>query len=62
MTKNTPYFIHALSPLHPGVGQGVGGVDLPVAREKATGIPSFQAARSRAYSVTWLGANGTLPK
>ncbi len=39
MTKNTPYFIHALSPLHPGVGQGVGGVDLPVAREKATGIP-----------------------
>ncbi len=33
------YFIHALSPLHPGVGQGVGSVDLPVAREKATGIP-----------------------
>ena len=39
MIKNTPYFIHALSPLHPGVGQGVGSVDLPVAREKATGIP-----------------------
>ena len=39
MIKNTPYFIHALSPLHPGVGQGVGSVDLPLAREKATGIP-----------------------
>jgi len=33
------YFIHALTPLHPGVGQGVGSVDLPVAREQATGIP-----------------------
>ena len=32
-------FIHALSPLHAGTGQGVGGIDLPIAREKATGIP-----------------------
>ncbi len=39
MSKSAVYFIHALSPLHPGVGQGVGSVDLPVAREKATGIP-----------------------
>jgi len=39
VNKGTVYFIHALSPLHPGVGQGVGSVDLPVAREKATGIP-----------------------
>ncbi len=39
MNKSAVYFIHALSPLHPGVGQGVGSVDLPVAREKATGIP-----------------------
>lgn len=33
------YFVHALSPLHPGTGQGVGVIDLPIAREKATGIP-----------------------
>lgn len=33
------YFMHALSPLHPGTGQGVGVIDLPIAREKATGIP-----------------------
>lgn len=32
-------FVHALSPLHAGVGQGVGVIDLPTAREKATGLP-----------------------
>jgi CRISPR-associated protein Cmr4 len=32
-------FIHALSPLHAGTGQGVGSIDLPIAREKGTGIP-----------------------
>lgn len=32
-------FTHALSPLHAGVGQGSGVIDLPVAREKATGLP-----------------------
>ncbi len=32
-------FIHALSPLHAGTGQGAGIIDLPIAREKATGLP-----------------------
>ncbi len=32
-------FVHALSPLHAGTGQGVDVIDLPIAREKATGIP-----------------------
>jgi CRISPR-associated protein Cmr4 len=32
-------FIHALTALHAGVGQGTGIIDLPIAREKATGIP-----------------------
>src|SRR5436309_9160051 len=32
-------FVHALSPLHAGTGQGVGIIDLPTAREKATGLP-----------------------
>ncbi|VAW32275.1 CRISPR-associated RAMP Cmr4, partial [hydrothermal vent metagenome] len=31
--------VHALTPLHPGTGRGVGVIDLPVAREVATGIP-----------------------
>jgi CRISPR-associated protein Cmr4 len=38
MTART-LLIHALSPLHPGTGQGVGVIDLPIAREKATGLP-----------------------
>jgi len=32
-------FVHALSPLHPGTGQGVGVIDLPIAREKSTDLP-----------------------
>lgn len=36
---NDLLFIHALSPLHAGTGQGVGVIDLPIARERATGIP-----------------------
>ena len=30
---------HALTPLHPGTGQGVGVIDLPIAREVSTGLP-----------------------
>ncbi len=33
------YFVHALSSLHVGVGQGVGAIDLPIAREKSTRLP-----------------------
>jgi CRISPR-associated protein Cmr4 len=33
------YLIHALSPLHVGVGQDAGAVDLPIARYKGTNIP-----------------------
>lgn len=32
-------FVHALSPLHAGTGQGSGVIDLPIAREKATNLP-----------------------
>lgn len=32
-------FAHALTPLQAGTGQGVGVIDLPIARETATGIP-----------------------
>lgn len=31
--------LHVLTPLHVGVGQGIGGVDLPVARQRPTGFP-----------------------
>lgn len=32
-------FVQALSPLHAGTGSAVGAIDLPIARDKATGIP-----------------------
>src|SRR5579883_1259895 len=31
--------VHVLSSLHAGTGQGSGVIDLPIAREKATGLP-----------------------
>ena len=31
--------MHALSPVHCGTGQSVGGIDLPIARERPTNIP-----------------------
>jgi CRISPR-associated protein Cmr4 len=34
-------FVQALSSLHPGTGQGAGVIDLPIAREVATGLPYF---------------------
>lgn len=34
-----PYLLHALSPLHAGVGQTAELIDLPIARMKGSGIP-----------------------
>lgn len=31
--------LHVLTPLHVGVGQAVGGVDLPIARQRPSGLP-----------------------
>ncbi len=33
------FFIHTLTPLHAGTGQGVGAIDLPIHRERATNLP-----------------------
>ncbi|WP_446008870.1 type III-B CRISPR module RAMP protein Cmr4 [Candidatus Electrothrix sp.] len=37
--KTMCYYIHTLTALHAGTGQGVGVIDLPIAREKSTGLP-----------------------
>ena len=37
--KTRAYFLHALSPLHVGVGQSAEIIDLPIARLKGTNIP-----------------------
>lgn len=39
MTTTYPYLLHALSPLHAGTGQGVGLIELPIARERTTEHP-----------------------
>ncbi len=37
-------FFHALSPLHAGTGQSTGAIDLPIARDRATGFPCLPAS------------------
>lgn len=37
--KMRPFLLHALSPLHAGIGHAADIIDLPTARMKATGIP-----------------------
>ncbi|MFL6275989.1 MAG: type III-B CRISPR module RAMP protein Cmr4 [Blastocatellia bacterium] len=37
--KTKILYTHVLSPLHAGTGQGIGVIDLPIVREKATGLP-----------------------
>lgn len=43
-TRAKAIFLHALTPVHSGTGQAVAVVDLPVAREKATGWPIIPAS------------------
>lgn len=51
--------VHALSPLHAGTGQSVGAIDLPIARERPTGIPLIPgssikgALRARSRDEQW---------
>lgn len=55
------YLLHALSPLHAGTGQGTGVIDLPIAREKATGIPYLAGSSVKGVlrdkSMPWLDKN-----
>lgn len=37
--KTRMYYLHALTPLHVGVGQALGPVDLPIMRERSTQLP-----------------------
>ena len=39
MSKSLLVMFHALSPVHAGTGQGVGVIDLPIARERVTEFP-----------------------
>jgi CRISPR-associated protein Cmr4 len=39
LLKPRIYYLHALTPLHIGTGRGEGFIDLPLLREKSTGLP-----------------------
>jgi CRISPR-associated protein Cmr4 len=54
-------FTHALSPLHAGTGQGVGVIDLPVAREKATSIPYLPGSSFKGVLRDACSGNGSNP-
>ena len=48
------YWIHAVTPLHVGAGRGLGYIDMPIAREKATNWPyipgsSIKGVMKKAY-------------
>jgi CRISPR-associated protein Cmr4 len=43
-SKAKAVYLHALTPLHVGTGQAVANLDLPIAREKATGFPLIPAS------------------
>jgi len=42
--RRSVLFIHALSPLHNGEGSGLGAIDRPILRERATGRPVVQGS------------------
>ncbi len=54
--------VHALTPLHAGTGQAVGAIDLPIARERPTGVPIVPgssikgALRAREEDKAWQKA------
>jgi CRISPR-associated protein Cmr4 len=57
--KSRLVLVHALSPLHAGTGRALGAIDLPIARERPTGIPLLPgssikgALRARCDSDPW---------
>lgn len=62
-------YCHALTPVHSGTGQAVAVIDLPIAREKATGFPIIPASsfkgvlRDRFNGESWCDwAFGRAPK
>lgn len=60
MNKSCLTFIHTLSPLHAGTGQGVGVIDLPIAREKSTNLPFLPGSTLKGSLKDELGDHAKL--
>src|ERR1019366_1763760 len=57
MPQTKIYWLHALTPLHVGSGAGLGFIDLPVIREKATGWPVVPGSAVKGVLADSLGAS-----
>ncbi len=51
-------FVQALSSLHAGTGQGIGAIDLPIARERSTQLPIVQGSSIKGALLADLRRNG----
>ncbi len=58
--ESTLYHLHCLTPLHAGTGQGSGVIDLPIARERATGFPVVWGSSLKGVLRYELGGEGAL--
>ncbi len=56
------YWLHALTPLHVGTGVGVGFIDLPIQREKATGWPVVPGSAVKGVLADYFGASSDVRK
>src|ERR1017187_3053416 len=57
MMQTKIYWLHALTPLHVGAGAGLGFIDLPVIREKATDWPVVPGSAVKGVLADSLGAS-----
>ena len=51
------YWLHALTPLHVGVGSGLGYIDLPIMREKVTNWPLVPGSAIKGVLADYYGAD-----
>ena len=51
------YWLHALTPVHVGVGEGLGFIDLPIMREKVTGWPMILGSAIKGVISDHFGAS-----
>lgn len=60
--KTKAYWIHAISPIHIGMGRGVGFIDLPIVREKLTGWPFIPGSAIKGVISDFFSADLTKRK
>lgn len=61
-TRKKLFFVQALSNVHCGTGQGVGDIDLPTAKEAATGFPLIPGSTLKGVLRDYFQHNGNTGK